>query len=205
MGNKIYGLILAAGLSSRMDGFKPLVLFDQKPFIIHIIDKLSAVCDEIFVVTGFNRYALEDSVRALYRGDAILKKIDFIHNQYFEKGMFSSIQKGMKEILPEMSEQDYVMLHLIDQPHISEDVYEKLAEKAHNVNMKVIVPSYNMKAGHPIMLSKEVVEEIVEASESENLRDLLRKLNDEIMYVNISDESIIQDVNTPEEKNRYLK
>jgi len=202
---KIFGLILAAGFSSRMDDFKPLVHYDQKPFIAHIIDKLSTVCDEILVVTGFNGYALEDSVKAIYHENPILKKIDFIHNKDFIKGMFSSVQVGLKEICLKMQEDDHVMLHLVDQPHISEDVYERLAEKAHSPNMKVIVPSYNMNAGHPIVLLKEVVEEIVGAPESENLRDLLRKLNDEIIYVNISDESIIQDVNTLEERNRYLK
>ena len=205
MSAKIYGLIIAAGLSSRMEDFKPLVRYNQKTFIEHIINKLASVCDEILIVKGFNGYALEDSVKAIYRGDALLKKIDFVHNQNFEKGMFSSVQVGLKEIFSEMQNDDYVMLHLVDQPHISEHVYEELSRKARSEDMKVIVPSYNMKAGHPIILSKEVVEEITCAPDSENLRDILKKFKDEIGYVEISDESIIQDVNTQEERKRYLK
>lgn len=205
MRKKIYGLILAAGYSSRMDDFKPLVLYDQKPFIEHIINKLAAVCDEILIVTGFNRYVLEDSVKAIYNGRPILKKIDFVHNKDFAKGMFSSVQVGLKELFPEMQKDDYVMLHLIDQPHIPEAVYEKLVLEARSSTRKVILPSYEKKAGHPIMLSKSVVEKIIDTPVSDNLRNILRNFHDEISYIEILDESIVQDVNTQEERERYLK
>lgn len=202
---KIFGLIIAAGYSSRMDDFKPLVHYDQKPFIEHIINKLIAVCDEILIVTGFNGYMLEDSVKVIYNGKQILKKIDFIYNENFARGMFSSVQCGLKALINEMKESDYVMLHLVDQPHISEMVYEKLAKEARSSARKVILPSYEKKAGHPIMLSKSVVEKIIDAPVSDNLRDILRKFHDEISYIEISDESIIQDVNTQKERERYLK
>lgn len=204
MMSKIFGLVLAAGYSSRMGDFKPLVLYDQKPFIEHIINKLAVVCDEILIVKGFNGYVLEDSVKVIYNGKPIMKKIDFIHNKDFEKGMFSSVQCGLKELFPKIQEDDYVMLHLVDQPHISEIVYEKLAHEARSSARKVILPSYEKKAGHPIMLSKSIVEKIIDAPVSDNLRDILRKLHDEISYIEISDESIVQDVNTQEERERYL-
>ena len=205
MSEKIYGLILAAGFSSRMDGFKPLVLFGQKPFIAHIIDKLSAVCDEIIVVTGFNGYALEDSVKAIYNETPILLKIDFIHNKDFVKGMFSSVQVGSKAVFPKMQDNDHVMLHLVDQPHISENVYTKLADKAHGADINVIVPSHNRRAGHPIVLSRFVVEKIIDAPVSNNLRNILNKFRDKTAYIDIPDESIIQNINTPEEREKYLK
>ena len=202
---KIFGSILAAGYSSRMGDFKPLVRYDQKPFIEHIIKKLAAVCDEILIVTGFNRYVLEDNVKAIYNGRPILKKIDLIHNEKFARGMFSSVQVGLNELFPKMQKDDHVMLHLVDQPHIPEAVYEKLAHEARNSALKVILPSYEKKAGHPIILSKSVIEKIIKAPVSGNLRDILKKFHDEISYIEISDESIVQDVNTQKEKERYLK
>lgn len=205
MSAKIYGLIIAAGLSSRMEDFKPLVRYNQKTFIEHIINKLARVCDEILIVKGFRGYALEDSIKAMYSGDALLKKIDFVHNKNYEKGMFSSVQAGLKAILPQMNSHDYVMLHLVDQPHISEYVYEELSSKARSENMKVIVPSYNMKAGHPIVLSQEIVKEIIVAPDTETLRDVLKRFHENTTYVNIQEDSIIQDVNTQEDRKRYLK
>ncbi len=119
--------------------------------------------------------------------------------------MFSSVQIGLKELFPKMQKEDYVMLHLVDQPHISEAVYEKLANEARSSAWKVILPSYEMKTGHPIMLSKSAVEKIIDAPASDNLRDVLRNFHDEISYLEILDESIVQDVNTREEKEKYLK
>ena len=205
MSAKIYGLIIAAGLSSRMEDFKALVRFNNKTFIEHIINKLARVCDEILIVKGFRGYALEDSVKALYSGDTLLKKIDFVHNKNYEKGMFSSVQTGLKAILSQMNSHDYVMLHLVDQPHISETVYEILAEKAHNERLKIIIPSYNMKAGHPIILSQEIIKEIIVAPDTETLRDVLKRFHENTIYVNIQEDSIIQDVNTQEDRKRYLK
>jgi len=202
---KIFGLILAAGYSSRMGDFKPLVLYDQKPFIEHIVNKLGAVCNEIVIVKGFNGYVLEDSVKAIFTDKLIMQRINFIHNKNFVKGMFSSVQVGLKKIFPRMQKDDYVMLHLVDQPHISKNVYKKLADEARSCSRKIIMPSYDMKAGHPIMLSKYVVGKIINAPVSDNLRDILRKFHEEISYIEISDESIVQDVNTREEKEKYLK
>jgi len=202
---KIFGLIIAAGLSSRMDGFKPLVRYRDKTFIQHIIDKLSLVCDEIVIVTGHNNKNLEEGVRAMYKGDDVLKKIDFVHNQNFQNGMFSSIKAGVTFLLPRMSESDYIMLHLVDQPHISESVYKTLAEKAHNERLKVIIPSYNMKAGHPIVLSKDIIEDVAVAPDSNNLRDILKKWRNDATYIEITDESVLQDVNTLKERKEYLK
>ena len=205
MSNKLFGMILAAGFSSRMDDFKPLMRFDQKTFIEHIIDKLSVVCEKITIVTGFNGTDLEREVRAAYLGNPILKKIDFIRNENFDRGMFSSVQAGLKAILPGMSPDDHVMLHLVDQPHISEIVYEKLAHEAHCSNHDILMPSYNMKAGHPIIIKRNIVEKIIDAPVSDNLRDVLQKFHDKIRYIKISDESVMQDVNTKMEVEKYLR
>lgn len=52
--NRNIGLIIAAGYSSRFDGFKPLAEYKGKTFLENIINKISKVSDEIYIVTGFN-------------------------------------------------------------------------------------------------------------------------------------------------------
>ena len=56
----IASIILAAGLSSRMGRFKPLLPYGGKTVIAQIVSVLKkAGLAEIIVVTGFNRTALE--------------------------------------------------------------------------------------------------------------------------------------------------
>lgn len=204
MKSKIYGLILSAGFSSRMDEFKPLASYKNKTFIEHIINKLSTVCDDILIVTGYNNKILEESMRAVYKSDDVLKKIDFVFNPNFRNGMFSSIKTGVKSLLHKMSESDYVMLHLVDQPHISNEVYKKLADKTNQKVQELVIPSYGRKAGHPLIIPRSVLQAIITAPDTENLRSILKKWHDSTTYVEIDEESVLQDVNTLEEQKEFL-
>ena len=50
---RIAGLLVAAGNSSRMNDFKPLLEINGKPMIKHVIDNLQGVgVNQILVITG---------------------------------------------------------------------------------------------------------------------------------------------------------
>ena len=58
--SRLGGVILAAGLSSRMKQFKPLMMIDGKSMIRHVIDLMrGAGAETIVVVTGHNRARIE--------------------------------------------------------------------------------------------------------------------------------------------------
>ena len=52
---KITGLILSAGLSGRMNSFKPIIELHNKPLIVLITEKLLNVCNNVVVVTGYKK------------------------------------------------------------------------------------------------------------------------------------------------------
>ena len=83
------GLILAAGLSSRMGEFKPLMKIDRhNPLEILIRHFKKAGVDDIFVVTGFNAEAIEDFLKD--------EDVHAVYNERFEEGMFTSVQAGVR-------------------------------------------------------------------------------------------------------------
>ena len=58
---KINGLIVAAGLSSRMKDFKPLMKIDNKPLILNTINSLrQSNIEDITVVVGYRKDDLKD-------------------------------------------------------------------------------------------------------------------------------------------------
>ena len=69
MKNQLTGLIIAAGLSGRMDSFKPLLEINRKSFIQIIAEKLLFVCNEVIIVTGFNSAKIIDELRKKYLSD----------------------------------------------------------------------------------------------------------------------------------------
>ena len=59
----IYAIIIAAGLSSRMGGFKPLLDIGGKPALLRLLDTiLSAGIGRVLVVTGHGRDMIEDAL-----------------------------------------------------------------------------------------------------------------------------------------------
>ena len=78
--------ILAAGFSSRMGSFKPLLPLGDKTVIERAIAvSKEAGIEDIVVVTGYNREALLP----------VLEKegVEEVFNWHFEEGMFTSIQR----------------------------------------------------------------------------------------------------------------
>jgi len=90
----INGIILSAGFSKRMDNFKPLAIFNDNTFIQNIILKLNSICDQIIIVTGHKEEELKKEITKNLTEDkytSIIKKIVFVYNRSFAKGMFGSI------------------------------------------------------------------------------------------------------------------
>jgi len=200
---KIFGLILAAGYSSRMGDFKPLLLFEEKSFIINIIEKLDSCCERIFIVVGHSKNTLITHVKKSIK-TSIKSRIMYIENKNFSDGMLSSIQAGLKAIKKNISQDDYVMLHLVDQPHIPVNVYAHLADEAKNRKHDIIIPSYNMNAGHPIVFNRKILEQVLLAAATSNLKEIIQKNKDRIQYLEVDDEQVLQDINTQEDKEEFL-
>ncbi|MCK5457077.1 MAG: nucleotidyltransferase family protein, partial [Melioribacteraceae bacterium] len=46
------GLLIASGLSSRISGFKPLLQYEGKSFLITIVEKMLTALSNIVIVVG---------------------------------------------------------------------------------------------------------------------------------------------------------
>lgn len=81
--SRLGGVILAAGLSSRMKQFKPLMMIDGKSMIRHVIDLMrGAGAETIVVVTGHNRARIEAHLADA--GVLFAFNPDYAHTQQLE-------------------------------------------------------------------------------------------------------------------------
>lgn len=192
---KIEGVILAAGLSSRMGSNKLLLNVLEMPMIERVILNMLPFCERLIVVLGHDGHKLEP----------LLKKYDtvkLVYNSGYQSGMFSSVKVGCEHL-----KGDRFFLTPADMPLISKDTYKCLLE----VNDSVVIPSYQGKAGHPILLNIEVAEGLrtrdrqssaesrpsIESrpiTEAQNLREYLNDFHK--TYVSVPDEGILMDIDT---------
>jgi len=200
----IAGLIVSAGKSARMGEFKPLLNYKGETFIHQIIARLDTVCRYIIIVTGFDSERLRnETINALMdRGqELILNKIKFAENIEYEKGMFSSLQRGLKELLDSnlnTAGADWLIYHFVDQPGLPNDFYSGFIEQIDN-NYNWIQPSYKNRMGHPILLGNDLFNTILQADSKANLREISRLSLIKKKIWECSYKNILQDLDTWED------
>jgi len=178
-------VILAAGYSSRAEGFKMQFQMNGKAVLQHVIEAFLPICVNIFVVGGFQSEKLLPLIEPY--GD----KVKLVMNNDFENGMFSSVQTGVKHVV---SEQFFITPG--DYPLIT----TKICRSILNAGKAFVVPSFRMKGGHPILLNASCIVELLSEDVDGNLKLFLKKMP--VTYINISDDGIMYDLDTRQD---YMK
>ncbi len=187
---KLTGIILAAGFSKRAKAFKPLLKYNGKSFLQNIAEKLLPFCNEIIVVTGFNREKIRQELNKQNLG----AKIKEVYNRNFSKGMFSSL----KAALNAAGRFEWALYHFVDQPFLSMEFYASFINEIDS-NYNWIQPEYNSIKGHPILFDKKTANLILNAKDSVNLRELTNVSEIKKKYWNSNFKETIKDVNFPED------
>jgi molybdenum cofactor cytidylyltransferase len=110
--------------------------------------------------------------------------------------MLSSIQAGLAA-LREASHCDAALIVLGDQPHIERRIVDQVI--AAYKPGTVVIPSFNRHGGHPILIDRACWPEVLALPLNANLREVLRAHADWLHYVEVDTETILRDVDTPED------
>ena len=193
MHHSITGIILTAGLSGRMNSFKPLLkLNNGKTFIQNIAGKLIQVCDEVIIVTGFKCEDIENNLDAIEKHD----KLRFVFNENYQSGMFTSLQAGLSE-----TNSKWFLYHFVDQPSLPSSFYSEFIVQI-DKQFNWIQPKYNNRKGHPILFDDFVKHKILEISIDKTLRDVARDTSINKYFWECGTELIFQDIDSPEDYKR---
>lgn len=186
------GVILAAGSSTRMGRDKALLEWHGKTFLAAAIESLTPFTQQVLVVAGANREALQSTVWA--------KGATLIANPHPEAGQFSSLQVGLREVLNRG--RDAAVVTHVDRPPASPTTLQALhvAFTFHSQAGKwAVVPQYGEKHGHPIVVGREMIEAFLRAPVSSTAREVEHANQERIVYLPVDDPNVICNVNTPEE------
>lgn len=188
----ITALILAAGQSRRMGQPKMLLPWEETTVLEKVIATFkTAGIDDILVVTGGDRERVEALVSAPAR--------TVFNPSYAEGEMLSSVQAGLAEL---GLETEAALIGLGDQPQVQERSVRVVVEEYRKSGASLVVPSFQMRRGHPWLVARSYWDEILYMHPPASLRDFLNCHAGAIRYVEIDNSSILQDLDTPED---YLK
>jgi molybdenum cofactor cytidylyltransferase len=184
-------IVLAAGKSTRMQGRnKLLIRIGRKPMIRRVVESaLSSKVDEVIIVLGWEAEKVRHKLRDL--------PCHFVVNKDYEKGQSSSVKAGLAEIaagteavliLPG----DVAMI----EPHSTNMVIEMYQKR----KCPIVIASHAGRPGHPILLSKELFEEIEMIDEATlGLKSVVSRHESEVQMVETGSENVLRDIDTPED------
>lgn len=190
----IWAIILAAGGSVRMGTGKMLLPYHGMTIIEKVIENvLVSGISNVLTVTGSDSDQLIKVIGSL--------PVEMCFNEKWKDGMLSSVKCGIRSV-PETC--DAVMVFLGDQPMISSSVIEELLYKYKKSDKNIIIPVYQKKRGHPILIRKKYFSEIEKLNPDEGLRMLARRFPFDVIEVEIDNPSVLRDIDTPEDYRNEL-
>ncbi len=187
-------IILAAGKSERMGQQKLLMPYGGKTIIENIIEKaLASKAGAVKVVVGSNRDEVCDLIKE--------HSVQIIENTAFEKGMLSSVQCGFEALSSSVSAG---MILLGDQPMVQTLVIDKLIESLEKSRKGIIIPVYNKKRGHPVLIDTKYLIRINNLDPGRGLRQLMDENSEDIYEMEVETNTILKDIDTIEDYKREL-
>lgn len=186
---KIGALILAAGHSSRMIKFKPLLRIGDKLLIEHVIWLFkSCGITRVITVAGYKAEVLIPSL--------VTASSEYVINENYNDGMFSSVQRGAEKLKDEC---DAFFLLPVDIPLVRPATIRKLLDIYDDPISSVYYPTFQSRRGHPPLIAGRLIHPILEYHGTDGLRGLLHRYRESAVEVPVSDPFVLMDADTPED------
>ena len=174
-------VILAAGLSSRMNNENKLLLpYKGKTILEHSIENALSLNLPTYIVLGYEKDKTEEIAKRY--------NIGIIYNDDYLKGQESSLIISYKTL------NDDILFTLADMPLLTKEDYKYFLNQIKD--SKAIRPYYDNKQGNPVYISKEIANRILQEGKKTKTYVL-----DKAIGCNVN----ILDIDTPLEYELLLK
>lgn len=188
-GKRVGAVIAAAGMSSRMHEFKPLLKIGNIINIRRVIQTFQrAGVQDIVVVTGFQAELLERHIADM--------GITCVFNPDYENGeMFDSIKLGLKAL---QGKSQRILVTPADVPLVTEETVRTLLKS----KALLAKPVFHNRGGHPLLLDESLVEEILSYPGKGGMKAALYETKVTACRVPVEEEAVVLDADTPEDFKR---
>lgn len=194
----ISAIVLAAGFASRMKQSKLSLPFKEHTIIEEVLHHISASnVKEVIVVTGSHQESVEPLIKEH-------KKVKCIFNEGYEKGLTSSIQKGLQSIC---SDAKSVLIGLADMPLIQTNDYNYIIntyEQFFTGEPLIVRPFVNDLPAHPIIFSDHFFEELLALKNTEGAKTIVKENSKFLKKVNVANHNFFFDIDNRQDYESLL-
>jgi len=188
----VSAIILAAGYSSRMGEFKPLLPFGETTVLERSVDLLrGAGIHDIRVVVGHRSADLLPLLMRL--------QVRPVLNKRYQEGMFTSVVAAAESL---DSGSGAFFLLPVDIPMVRRETVELLVRSYQNAAEGIMYPAFRGTRGHPPLISGSFRDRIISWNGNGGLNALLMQYERDSATIETGDEGILLDMDTPEDYER---
>ncbi|WP_319584104.1 DVU_1551 family NTP transferase [uncultured Pseudodesulfovibrio sp.] len=182
-------IILAAGLSSRMGRFKPLLPLYGGTVLSRCVE-LFKTCgvEQVVVVTGKRA---DDVAACAMEAGAMA-----VYNPAFKEGMYTSVLAGIRALKSVV--EGFFMLPA-DIPLVRAETVKRLLDEFERTHPAVLYPRFNGERGHPPVIGCEVVPAILDHGGEGGLRAVLENFEADARDLDVADFGTVHDLDHPED------
>ena len=193
----IIAVVLSAGESSRMGRPKALLPIQGQKFIARIVRVIGqSRVGRTIVVLGHHADQLRGKIEHL--------PVEVVINPDYRSGQLSSLQVAIRHIRDD-DRCDGMPVHLVDHPFIDVALVDALIESFFETKKMIVVPSYKGKRGHPVIFSRELFGELLNAPLDQGAKAVVNAHRQETLEIEWHDEGITLDIDTPELYRQHVR
>ena len=192
----ISAILLAAGESKRMGRPKQMLEWQGKTFLLHVLENLiNSDVDEIILVLGHEAEQIRKSLPEC--------QIKIVINPDYKKGMSSSLRHGLLAMDPRS---EAFLVLLADQPGIGPEIINSLIQDFQRTNPRpgIVRPVYRGLLGHPVLIGIKYLQEALQLQGDVGARQILINHHKDIWEVEVDQDVVLKDIDTPEEYRKYV-
>jgi len=195
-------ILLAAGISDRMGSSKPLLKIGETTFVEHILDQIETVeeIEATVVVLGARAQLIKDAVDF---GPATA-----IQHRGYKEGMFSSVRAGARAVLRRLPQLEGALVCLVDMPLVEAETYVRVVQAFQPEKDDVVLAAHQGESGHPILLSRALVDRLGDVSlaapAEDTLAEFIEAHAERRRYVEAHDPNVLVNINTPDAYRTHL-
>ncbi len=185
-------LIVAAGMSSRMGDFKPLLNIGSISIAQRVVATFQqAGVEKIVMITGYNATALEKHLA----GNGVV----FLRNEnYRSTQMFDSVCIGLRYLRDKC---ERLLFTPVDIPLFTAGTVRALLDSG----AALACPAVDGETGHPTLISASLFDAILADPGDRGLRGALERCGAEMLRLPVEDRGVLHDADTPEDYKALLR
>lgn len=186
---QVSAIVLAAGSSRRMGRSKQLLPLGPSSVIRHCLDSIvDSGLRDIVIVLGVDCAGMADAISGM--------PVRPVVNADPRSDMAGSVRLGLRQVAPASTG---VLICLADHPLVSSETVTGLVNAHRSSPDSILIPLYQGRRGHPTLFPRKAIDDIFTA---ETLRDVIVSRAGSVRTVDVDDEGVVLDLDTPEDYER---